>query len=1659
MSLLKSLETQHGPFTACYAVLADVQKKLRSIKDPSSLRNRLMFPFQGEKLVELLQTLEKHKTSFILALAGDQAKLTCNIEKTVNNVSDQLEDIKLLEYRKEILKWLKGSDPTTNHNTARKKHEPGTGEWLLDSKEFKSWMEEDGKIVWLNGIPGAGKTVLSSTVIEHLISECKNSIESRMAYYYFDFRDHEKQTAGGCLRSLIHQLCEQSDKIPGVIEDLYSEFKGGMPSLSQLTATLIGLLDDGSKYFIVIDALDECREEEEEHERELFFEALQEIVSSASSRYAIFIASRPEIDIGQNLTGLNAINFNIQHNLINADIHSHVRACLEKEVRFKKWPASVKTQIEERLTSGANGMFRWAVCQLDSLKRCLKPANALRELEALPKTLDETYTRILKRIPSAYEREMRAILILLAFSNRPMTIQEVAEATAVNVENRSFSVDERFSDPYDILELCSSLVSLSDLGPASTSIVRQERRGVFNWGPEIKIIQFAHFSVKEYILSERAQTTIPAILRINPSMSHQYITELALIYLLDFNNGKATIRFNHQKYPLLTYAALYWMEHLASMRESDQANIEDLLLRLFDPDNPSNLMNCLNLYDPTSSFSLRAYGTRSIGFTTHRNKQDLETPLYYASYYGLLPIVDALLGKTMEQSRPGDELGSSLEAAASGGFVAIAKRLLDKGADPNTPYCRQFHRPLQAAVSSGSLEMVKLLLAAGADVNTKGGEWGSALQLAAKQGSVEIIQLLIDNGHGVNHCVQRHGTALVIAAQNGHDDAALVLLKNGADPKLEGVGYYKPLNAACQYLKVDTVRAFLDAGADIKGEPGRTTALHVASDKGNLSIIQLLVERGADVNAPGGAVGTPLKAAIQSQNQAVFQLLLDSGADINARGDTSKYPIDQAIWNGNLQAADKLLELGGQFGDETLEAALDHHPKEYLVKILLDKGANPNAPQKENGNVLQYAVIHSEEQVSRWLLEAGADVNAIEGEYGTALQAAASFNKDSVVRLLLQYGAEVNTSCGRYGNALQAAAMENNLSLVQLLLDRGADVNARSGEYETALQAGAMAGEEAVVKLLLDSGSNVNIVGGEYHTALSAAAAKGYANVVKLLLVAGADINVATVSEHARIGNPDINVKSTLELAALSGNTEVVQLLIEHGLDINADGKSCAAALSNAASLSTTTMLDFLIANNANVKLYGGKAVYSATESQMMSNLKTLLAHGADVNTLGGRMGSPLQVSIDDDQWDYMILLLDYGADVNFQGGDSGTPLQQAVESGSKPMAMELLKRGATVNVTAGKWGTALAIASRKGDEDMFHELLRRGADSNLTYGLYGNPLQAAIGGQYYNLANELLDRGVDPSIRAAYGTALVAAAGYGKAGQLELVKRLISLGVDIEAANQTQSEDSSDDTHITALQHAAYTGNESVARLLLEAGANINAHEGTYGYALQVAAMEGNYSMVVFLLERGVNLNSVGGKFGTALQAATYKAHNSVIDYLLQNGADVNAEGGRYGSPLQAACRLGDLRNIRLFLERGANINSNTGYYGSPLQAAVKRGMYDIVMLLLEQGADINLMGGRHGNALQAACCSHQSELDGLRVIKHLLEYGANIHQEGGKWGTALQAAAYHHQSYVEILLNHGADPNMGGGRFGSPLEAARRKGFSRVAKLLIQHGAIEKN
>lgn len=100
-------------------------------------------------------------------------------------------------------------------------------------------------------------------------------------------------------------------------------------------------------------------------------------------------------------------------------------------------------------------------CQLDSLRKCLTPPAVKRALCQLPKTLDETYNRILNSIPEEYQREARCVLHLLVVSYRPLTLGEVAEAVAVDCENEIFDPADRLRNQHDILEICSSLVMLS----------------------------------------------------------------------------------------------------------------------------------------------------------------------------------------------------------------------------------------------------------------------------------------------------------------------------------------------------------------------------------------------------------------------------------------------------------------------------------------------------------------------------------------------------------------------------------------------------------------------------------------------------------------------------------------------------------------------------------------------------------------------------------------------------------------------------------------------------------------------------------------------------------------------------------------------------------------------------------------------------------------------------------------------------------------------------------------------------------------------------------------------------------------------------------------------------------------------------------------------
>src|SRR5205814_2331503 len=127
--------------------------------------------------------------------------------------------------------------------------------------------------------------------------------------------------------------------------------------------------------------------------------------------------------------------------------------------------------------------FRWAVCQLDTLGKCLNLPRLRKALEGLPDTLNGTYDRILCAIDKEYSQDALQILQWLVYSARPLRIDEVVDAIAVcSDSDYLFDVESRLPDPQDILTICSSLVTLV--------------------GVEIRL---AHFSVKEYLMSERIQ--------------------------------------------------------------------------------------------------------------------------------------------------------------------------------------------------------------------------------------------------------------------------------------------------------------------------------------------------------------------------------------------------------------------------------------------------------------------------------------------------------------------------------------------------------------------------------------------------------------------------------------------------------------------------------------------------------------------------------------------------------------------------------------------------------------------------------------------------------------------------------------------------------------------------------------------------------------------------------------------------------------------------------------------------------------------------------------------------------------------------------------------------------------------------------------------------
>jgi hypothetical protein len=260
--------------------------------------------------------------------------------------------------REKIDRWLQPPDPSTNYNKALEQRYEGSGFWFLESDVFDKWKTRQSSFLWLHGIPGCGKTILSSSIIKNL-----ESIQSfkPLLYFYFDFNDTAKQNLNSLVRSLICQLYYKHSEASQDLESLFSSCGDGrqQPTSELLLKTILHMIVQVKEVWIVLDALDECNTRRGPPTEGLL-SWIREVLNSKERNVHLLVTSRPEYDIQSEILEFanNDDILPIQTSLITDDIRAYVRTRVMEENGLKRWRVQpeVQNEIVTKIMEKSNGM-------------------------------------------------------------------------------------------------------------------------------------------------------------------------------------------------------------------------------------------------------------------------------------------------------------------------------------------------------------------------------------------------------------------------------------------------------------------------------------------------------------------------------------------------------------------------------------------------------------------------------------------------------------------------------------------------------------------------------------------------------------------------------------------------------------------------------------------------------------------------------------------------------------------------------------------------------------------------------------------------------------------------------------------------------------------------------------------------------------------------------------------------------------------------------------------------------------------------------------------------------------------------------------------------------------------------------------------------------
>ncbi|KAH0542485.1 hypothetical protein FGG08_003156 [Glutinoglossum americanum] len=893
------------------------------------------------------------------------------------------------------LHWLPSVNFEVDHDLNVAKRLPGTGEWLLKSSEFEEWMGSYASaLLWCTG-----------NLVDHLQDPCRPPNGTGVCFAYFKHDSSDSQSLHRIVATFIKQLHRQLNT-RFLLRSLYQS--GYSPALQQYVHTFYRLAEQFSQIFLIFDALDECRYDQQAKIIAFISDLSAHRRVSPLTKVFVTCRSRRQLNISIIPMDLKVITVQIEAVHTRRDIEVLVYS----QVHELKGRPELKEVIIHRLIDLADGMFLWASLHLENLSKHGIAGDVGEQLTSLPPGLSKTYGEMARRIcqhPKALQLLASRCLMWVMVSMEPLRTEELA----------------------DVVTIPGSLGAQSDLGKCSRDEILDICSNFLT--EDFGFIRLIHWSAYEYLKTPQysINKNISKFLT-HPDLAQAEVAKSCMSYLMLAFTGEGPCQSPDElKHRLMSnslsrYSSHHFDQHierlpklstdirrrLESLLNADARVLASILQlrRLRDCNNSDNIREDFGSFSWPVNTATLIYATLLYDKMKDSDWAKLDIPQYTLHEACISGPLDAVIRLI--------ELGHSVHDRDVNGVV-----------------------PLYYASARGRVEVVRQLLDSGANINAEGGFHGNALHAALRWRHEDVARLLLENGADINAKGVFRGTALHQAVKMGDEVMIKSILEKGVKLNAKDENGATALHEAAKIEGDAILQLLLENGADVNtSDNSGRSALHEAVKIKNWLSVKLLVEKGADINSRGDRGKTLLHEAVEREDGDTIRLLLENGADVNPKEDSGTTPLHKAAEGG--------------YGD--------------ILRLLLENGADTRVSDGNGLTALHLAVKRGHKTVVQLLLDNGADVDSM-GELGlSALHQAATGGKKEIAKLLLENGADISMK-GEHGETvLHHAAGSGDGAMLQLFLKKRANIVAKDVNGWTPLRYAAEKGHKEVVSVLLD---------------------------------------------------------------------------------------------------------------------------------------------------------------------------------------------------------------------------------------------------------------------------------------------------------------------------------------------------------------------------------------------------------------------------------------------------------------------------------------------------------------------------------------------------------------------------------------------------------------